>query len=438
MAPARPPDSAPVVLSPPVRAALAAGRPVVALESTIIAHGLPHPDNLVCARALEAAVRAAGAVPATVAVLDGTPHAGLSDAQLSALAAPGASVAKLALRDLPRAVAERRTGATTVSATMHVAATAGIAVFATGGVGGVHRGALDVSQDLLALSRIPVLVVSAGVKSVLDVRATLEALEALAVPVLVWRAERFPAFYARDSGLPAPAVAGGSSEVAAVWQAARSTQAAKGMLLAVPPADQDAAAAARVEAATQRALNECSERAVAGAAVTPFLLQRIAELSGGDSVRANIALAVNNARVAGQVAVEVAQIGGVNAPGKLLDERTSDAEVIVAGVAALDVICRPRDQLKAGTSNQGKVIRALGGVACNVARAATRAGAVVEFLAVVGDDADGRSVRELLENSGVSSRSVAVVPGGRTPTYCAVHDAAGELQVRPACFYQHG
>lgn len=432
MAPAPPPVRGRVVLSSPVRAALAAGHPVVALESTIIAHGLPYPDNLACARALEAAVRSAGAIPATVAVLAGVPHAGLTDTQLTALAAPDAKVAKLALRDIPRAVAGRLDGATTVSATMHIASQAGIAVFATGGVGGVHRGPLDVSQDLLALSRIPVLVVSAGVKSVLDVRSTLEALEAMSVPVFVWRAERFPAFYARDSGLPAPAVMGGAVEVAGVWQAARRTSAARGMLLAVPPADQDAAAAARVEKATQRALKECEERSVAGADVTPFLLRRIAELSGGDSVRANVALAVNNARVAGEVAVEIARMSKGNALRQPISANASSAKVIVAGVAALDVICTPRDQLVSGTSTPGRVARSLGGVACNVARAAARSGARVELLAAVGDDADGRIVRELLASARVSTRSVAVVQGGRTPTYCAMHDGTGDLQVRRA------
>jgi len=299
-----------VTLSAEVAAALAAGRPVVALESTIISHGMPFPQNLETALAVEAAIRARGAVPATVAVLSGVCHVGLTAEQLAQLAKLGRAAVKTSRRDLPLVLARRLTGATTVSGTMLLAHAAGIDVFVTGGVGGVHRGgesSLDVSADLLELGRTPVCVVCAGVKSILDIPRTLEVLETQGVPVAAWQSDDFPAFYTRRSGCRAPARLDSAAEAAAAVAAAQRLGLA-GMLLAVPiPADAEADGAA-IEAATAQALDEATAQSVVGAAITPFVLQRVAELTQGASLRANIALILHNARVGADVALALAAL----------------------------------------------------------------------------------------------------------------------------------
>ena len=288
-----------------IRAALEAARPVVALESTVIAHGLPYPHNLQTARELEATVCAAGAIPATIGVVAGIPAIGLDDAALERFAR-GDDVRKLSRRDLATAIAGGFYGATTVAATMALAAAAGIEVFATGGIGGVHRGARaswDVSADLTELARTPVLVVCAGAKAILDLPATLEVLETYGVPVVGYACDEFPAFYSRSSGLPLNARADTPGEVAAIWRAHRRYGGGGGMLLCVPPPVSDAIPAELVEAAVTRALEAAAD--VRGAAVTPALLATLNRETGGQTLRANIALLKNNARVAGEVALAV-------------------------------------------------------------------------------------------------------------------------------------
>lgn len=292
-----------------IRAALQAGQPVVALESTVISHGLPYPHNLDLARAMEDEIRAAGAVPATVGVAGGVPTVGLAPADLERFAR-AVGVLKLARRDIAYAVAARRDGATTVAATMALAAAAGIAIFATGGIGGVHRGARktwDISADLTELARTPVLVVCAGAKAILDLPATLEYLETAGVPVLGLAADEFPAFYSAASGLPVPARVETAAEAAAVWRAHRALSPG-GMLLAVPPPAEVALAHDAVEAAIERALARAAAARVRGQAVTPFLLAAIAEETHGESMRTNVALLRQNARVAAAVARELANV----------------------------------------------------------------------------------------------------------------------------------
>lgn len=293
-------------LSEEVRSALAGGEPVVALESTVVAHGLPRPRNLAVGRALEAAVRAAGALPATIAVLRGVPTVGLSDGELEHVAnAP--SVAKLSTRDLPVAVARRSDGATTVAATGWLAHRAGIRVFATGGIGGVHRGEpRDVSADLAELSRTPLVVVCAGAKSILDLPATREALETGGVLVLGWRTERFPAFYSGESDLPVDVRVDDAGEVAELWRARERLGTPGALLLCVPPPEETALPAAAVEEAIGRALAEAEAAGVRGKEVTPFLLAAVARLTGGRSLEANAALLRNNAEVAARVAAALA------------------------------------------------------------------------------------------------------------------------------------
>jgi pseudouridine-5'-phosphate glycosidase len=298
------------VPSPEVAAAVHSGHPVVALESTLLAHGLPAPVNRAAADELEAAVRAGGAVPATVAVLDGVPRVGLDAGQLDRVCA--GRLAKLSARDLGVAMGLGHDGATTVAATAALAAAASVPVFATGGLGGVHRGAaesFDVSADLAALARLGVLVVCSGGKSILDVPATLEALETASVPVLGYGTDAFPGFYRRDSGCPAPWRVDDPAQVAAVWRAHRALGAPSGLVLAqpVPPADElDAGLHDRLLA---EGLAAVAERGVRGKDVTPVLLEHFHAGSGGASLATNLALVRANAELAARVAAALAGPG---------------------------------------------------------------------------------------------------------------------------------
>ena len=293
-------------IGPDVAAALAAGRPVVALESTIISHGMPWPQNAQTALRVQAAVREAGAVPATTAVIDGRLCAGLDDAQIERLARAGTTTPKASRRDLPVLIAQGRSGTTTVAATMIIAAAAGIRVFATGGIGGVHRGAaqtMDISADLQELARTPVAVVCAGAKSILDLPLTLEYLETHGVPVLGYGTEMLPAFFCRDSGLKLDARLDSPAEIAQVMRAQWASGLGGGLLVCNPIPEQHALPRAVVDAAIDTALAEAAQQGIAGKAVTPFLLARVNALTGGDSLAANVALVLNNARLAAQVAV---------------------------------------------------------------------------------------------------------------------------------------
>jgi pseudouridylate synthase len=298
-----------VRIHPEVSDALAAGRPVVALESTIISHGLPRPDNLRVARKIEEAVRAGGAVPATIAIVGGEPHVGLDDAAMRRIA-EGTAVVKAGLRDVAVLAARRGDGATTVASTAHLAKAAGITVFATGGLGGVHRGARDSwdeSADLMTLSRTGVLVVCAGVKSILDVAATLERLETLNVGVIGYRTDRFPGFYLADSGHPVGWRVETPAQAADVLRASRRLGTdGYGLVLANPigPGDEmDRALHDRVLAA---ALAAAETQGVRGKDVTPFLLDFFHRETHGASVAANVALVLSNARLAAEVAAAYA------------------------------------------------------------------------------------------------------------------------------------
>lgn len=287
---------------PEVRDALAAGRPVVALESTLITHGLPYPVNQEVARGMEKAVRDAGAVPATIAVLKGQITVGLAAEELAYLA-QAKDVRKCSRRDFPIVMAQRGDGATTVAGTMIVAHLAGIRVFATGGIGGVHRGhPFDVSADLLELAQTPVAVVCAGAKAILDLPLTLEVLETHGVPVVGYRCSTFPAFYTRDSGLPLDVRCDQPDEVAAILRSRETLGFKTGTLIATPVPAEHELPAAVAEKAIAQALDEADERGVRGKEVTPFLLARVSELTHEESRTANVALLENNARVAAQIA----------------------------------------------------------------------------------------------------------------------------------------
>jgi pseudouridylate synthase len=290
-------------LSEEVREALSGGGAVVALESTIIAHGLPRPRNLEVARELEAEVRSAGAVPATIAVLDGEVRVGLDDDGLRRIA--GADVVKLSVRDLPLAIAHRTDGATTVAATAHLAAHAGIRVFATGGLGGVHRDAReswDESADLLALARTPITVVAAGVKSILDVGATLERLETLGVSVAGWRTSRFPGFYVSDGGFDLEWRVDDAGEVAAAMRAADALGVRSALLVANPIDPEQQLDPAEHERVLAEGLTRARSEGITGKAVTPFLLDHLQRSTQGRSLVINVALARANAAVAAAIA----------------------------------------------------------------------------------------------------------------------------------------
>jgi len=302
----------PLVFSPEVAAARAAGAPLVALESTIITHGMPYPQNVETAALVEAEVRAHGAVPATIAVMNHRLHIGLTAEELQSLG-QAKGVAKLSRADLAVCLATGGTGATTVAATMIAADLAGIAVFATGGIGGVHRGAetsFDISADLRELALTPVTVVAAGAKAILDLPKTLEVLETLGVPVIAFGQDEFPAFWSRSSGLVAPLRLDQPAKIAAAHQMRRRLGLAGGQLVANPIPAPDEITREVIGPMIEAALTEAAAQGIAAKAVTPFLLQRIFELSAGRSLAANIALVLNNARLAARIAAEIPRQSG--------------------------------------------------------------------------------------------------------------------------------
>ncbi|MBM3145815.1 MAG: pseudouridine-5'-phosphate glycosidase [Chloroflexi bacterium] len=281
--------------------------PLVALESTVLTHGLPYPQNLQLARDMEAQVRAHGATPATIAVLEGVIHVGLSDEQLESLVR-AEGLRKISGRDFGPAIAKKESGGTTVAGTLIAAHAAGIRVFATGGIGGVHRGAAyDVSADLPQLARRPLIVVCAGAKAILDLPATLEMLETLGVPVVGYRTGEFPAFYSQSSGLPVSARADTPEEVAEIALAHWGLGLDSAILVAVSPPGESALPAGDMEQVIEQALLEAQEKKIRGQAVTPFLLARVSELTGQSSLKANLALLLNNARVAAEIAVALSK-----------------------------------------------------------------------------------------------------------------------------------
>jgi len=297
-----------LALTPEVEQALRNGGPVVALESTIISHGMPYPRNVEMAREVEQIVRDGGAVPATIAVLDGIPRIGLSEDELELLGSAD-DVMKVSIRDLPLVVAAKRHGATTVASTMRLAALAGISVFVTGGLGGVHKGAqdsMDISADLTELSRTNVAVVCAGVKSILDIGLTLERLETLGVPVVGNGTSEFPSFYSRSSGFSAPLRADSVDELAAMMRAKWGLGLEGGLVVANPVPEADEMSRDDIDGLIARALAECDERGIHGKDITPFLLGRIVELSDGRSLETNIALVRDNARVGAALALAYA------------------------------------------------------------------------------------------------------------------------------------
>ena len=297
-------------VAPEVAQAIADGRPVVALESTIISHGMPYPQNVETALKVEEIIRENGAVPATIAIIGGRLKAGCSREDIEHLGKKGHDVAKVSRRDIPMIVAKGEDGATTVTTTMMIAHMAGIRVFATGGIGGVHRGAettMDISADLEELAQTPVMVICAGAKAILDLPLTLEYLETKGVPVIGYGTEELPAFYTRHSGLKVDCRLDTPAEVAAAFSAQRELGLRGGMLVTNPIPEEYSMPAEAINKAIDQALAEAKEQGIHGKETTPFLLARVKDLTGGDSLDANIQLVFNNARVASAIAVELSK-----------------------------------------------------------------------------------------------------------------------------------
>ena len=294
-------------ISPEVAEALNSGKPVVALESTIISHGMPYPRNVETALLVEQTIRENGAVPATIAIIGGRLKAGLSKDEIEYLGKSGRNVAKTSRRDIAALVARKADGATTVTTTMMIAHMAGIRFFATGGIGGVHRGAevtMDISADLEELGNTPVMVVCAGAKSILDLGLTLEYLETKGVPVIGYGTDELPAFYTRHSGFGVDYRADSPEELAAMFKAQRDLGLKGGMLVTNPIPEEYSMDKAVIDAAIDQAIKEASEKGIKGKETTPFLLAKVVELTGGDSLDSNIALVLNNARLAAKTAAE--------------------------------------------------------------------------------------------------------------------------------------
>ena len=298
-------------VAPEVAAAIAAGKPVVALESTIISHGMPYPQNVETALAVEAIIRENGAVPATIAIIGGRLKAGLTKDEIEHLGKKGLSVTKASRRDLPIIIARGEDGATTVTTTMMIAHMAGIQIFATGGIGGVHRGAettMDISADLEELGQTPVMVVCAGAKSILDLGLTLEYLETKGVPVIGYGTKELPAFYTRKSGFAVDYEIDTPEDLAAAFHAARELDMKGGMLVTNPIPEEYAMDANLIGKAIDQAIGEAKAQGVHGKDTTPFLLDRVKQLTGGDSLESNIQLVFNNARVAAKTAAALAKL----------------------------------------------------------------------------------------------------------------------------------
>ena len=292
-------------VNPEVAAAIAEGKPVVALESTIISHGMPYPQNVETALNVERIIRENGAVPATIAIIGGRLKAGLTPEEIEYFGKKGQAIHKASRRDLALLCARGEDGATTVTTTMMIAHMAGISIFATGGIGGVHRGAettMDISADLEELSQTPVMVICAGAKSILDLGLTLEYLETKGVPVIGYRTKELPAFYTRQSGFGVDYRVDTPEELAAAFKASKDLELGGGMLVTNPIPQEYAMPLDTINAAIDQAIRECNDKGIHGKETTPFLLARVAEITGGDSLASNIRLVYNNAKLAAQTA----------------------------------------------------------------------------------------------------------------------------------------
>ncbi|XP_055049038.2 uncharacterized protein [Misgurnus anguillicaudatus] len=419
-------------IHPAVQEALADHRPVVALESTIITHGMPYPHNLSTAREVEAIVRAEGAIPATIGILEGRIHVGLSSDELDFLAQSKTAL-KVSRRDLPYVISKGLSGGTTVSGTMIAAHMAGIRVFVTGGVGGVHRdgeNSLDVSADLTELGRTPIAVVSAGVKSILDIGRTLEFLETQGVCVATYGdSKSFPAFFSQQSGFASPYCVSSAEEAAELIASTLSLGLHSGILLAVPIPEEHAATGQQIEDAIQTAVSEASLKGVTGKDVTPFVLQRVNELTKGKSLQANIALIHNNAKVGSKIACALSKHKDkASFRGGFKTQSTKGQKTIVIGGINVDLIAKgTTKKLLFGQTNPGSVCQSFGGVGRNIADCLSRLGHKPLFISAVGKDSHSDAVLNYCKHMDTSA--IVRLDDQKTATYCAVINESGELSL---------
>ncbi|KAG9302302.1 hypothetical protein G9A89_008793 [Geosiphon pyriformis] len=458
-----------------VAEALAANLPVVALESTIISHGMPFPQNLETALVVESIVRENGSVPATIAVLDGKINVGLTLEGLEKLAKLGNKAKKCSRRDLAVVMAQGLTGATTVSGTMVIAHRAGIKIFVTGGIGGVHRdgeNTMDISADLTELGKTPVAVICAGVKSILSIEKTLEYLETQGVTVTTF-GERpdFPAFFTSKSGFMSPSYMRTVDECAALIHSNFQLQLQSGIVIAVPIPEQDSADAKIIQQAIDNALVEARDQKIYGKDVTPYLLQRISEETKGASLNSNIALVKNNARIGSLIAksftkigtvektdvykqgrssnrattiVDASQLQGLKYEGsQQLDPDLPQSKLLIIGGISMDIISTFYSSLTTGgspshsstfdlspyfhTSSPGTVQYSLGGVARNIAETAHRLSVAPIFVSIVGRDWAGRWLLEKMQEIGMETAGIQICDTKRTAVYNALHNADGQL-----------
>lgn len=424
-----------------VASALASGSPVVALESTILTHGLPFPKNLEMGRAVEKMIRAEGCVPATTAFLAGQARVGLNEKELERLAS-SRGTHKISRRDIPSAFAHAFNGGTTVAATMILAKKAGIKVFATGGLGGVHRGVAetwDISADLEELSKTPIAVVCSGPKSILDVPKTLEYLETKGVPVSTYGQKSVPGFFTRDSGVSSPYVFDSPEDAASVIKAGLDFGMQNGYVFCVPCPSHLSMPAPLVDRAIESALEQAALEGITGKATTPYLLEKIWQATGGNSVSTNIEFVKNNARVAAQIARSLAALEGsisIQIPTRLEPrakppvrtlQRSSEApKVLAVGALAQDMTCTLEAENISVSSYPGKISTTLGGAAHNVALSSAYGGVHTRLVSVIGEKESGeisRSLSPAIDASGV------LVTESRTARYISMNDSKGELIV---------
>ncbi|KAF9932996.1 hypothetical protein FBU30_006820 [Linnemannia zychae] len=431
-----------------VKAALDEKKPVVALESTIISHGMPYPANYETAIAVEKLVRDNGATPATIAVINGQIQIGLSQEQISYLAKMGKEAVKASRRDLAVVMAKKQTGATTVSATMLLAHRAGISVFATGGIGGVHRGyenTMDASADLTELGRTPVAVVCAGVKSILDIGRTLEFLETEGVTVATYGSTSdFPSFYTRTSGFRSMLNIETPKEAAEIIAANQAIDLQSGIVIGVPISEEDAMDDDLVGEAIDIAVKELTEKGIGGKESTPFLLKRVNELTGGNSLKSNIALVKQNASIAAKIAKDLAAMNVRSqarsystSARRMKHTQANCGPIMVIGGTVVDITSTASTAMNVlNSSFPGKTRSTLGGVGRNVAEGVSliHGSNDVVFVSVVGEstkssaeDMFGYWLKNAIAQRGADTSEIFPIPGARTATYTAIHDASGNL-----------
>ncbi|KAM9311495.1 uncharacterized protein PAF06_009309 [Gastrophryne carolinensis] len=426
-------------IHPTVGEALADGRPVVALESTIITHGMPYPHNIRMAKEVEDIVLENGSVPASVGIIEGRVHIGLSEDELKFLATSKGCV-KVSRRDLPYVLSQGLSGGNTVSGTMIAAHRVGIPVFVTGGIGGVHRdgeNTMDVSADLTELGRTPVAVIAAGIKSILDIGRTLEYLETEGVCVSTFGDSRdFPAFFTPSSGFQAPCHVRNEEEAAKLIARSLELRLGSGLLIAVPIPPEHAASGQIIEEVIQQALQEARLQGILGKEITPFVLQRVNELTGGKSLESNIALVKNNARVGSRIAVALSKLqnpkGGTRIESHHCESQKDgnlDSRPVVIGGINVDFIAKAaEDKMEfGGQTNPGQVHQSFGGVGRNLADCLSRLGVSPLFISAVGQDDLSQSVLQYCSH--MDMRGVAHLKGHNTATYCAVITGSGELSL---------